>query len=177
MCAFGHMHIFLHKNVYLFEPPYTSKAYEKLNFPGKGHGNSLQYSCWKIPWTEEPGGLHSMGSQRIGHDWSHNTKIKHCAFKAVQCSVMIWPQQLSDVSQMFPYHMEEVRVLLCSHQWSYFHTWALESLLTQHTLQFSNLQNQHNILFQSVHFLYQWTFQLRSISLIIVSNLYCISEG
>ena len=68
MCAFGHLHMFLCKNIYLFEPPYTSKAYEKLNFPGKGHGNSLQYSCWKIPWTEEPGGLHSMGSQRIGHD-------------------------------------------------------------------------------------------------------------
>ena len=23
----------------------------------------------KIPWTEEPGGLQSMGSQRVGHDW------------------------------------------------------------------------------------------------------------
>ena len=25
--------------------------------------------AWKIPWTEEPGGLQSMGSQRVGHDW------------------------------------------------------------------------------------------------------------
>ena len=24
----------------------------------------------KIPWTEEPGGLQSMGSQRVGHDWT-----------------------------------------------------------------------------------------------------------
>ena len=24
--------------------------------------------AWRIPWTEEPGGLQSMGSQRIGHD-------------------------------------------------------------------------------------------------------------
>ena len=24
--------------------------------------------AWKIPWTEESGGLQSMGSQRIGHD-------------------------------------------------------------------------------------------------------------
>ena len=24
--------------------------------------------AWKIPWTEEPGRLHSMGSQRVGHD-------------------------------------------------------------------------------------------------------------
>ena len=24
---------------------------------------------WKIPWAEEPGGLQSMGSQRVKHDW------------------------------------------------------------------------------------------------------------
>ena len=24
--------------------------------------------AWKSPWTEEPGGLQSMGSQRVGHD-------------------------------------------------------------------------------------------------------------
>ena len=26
--------------------------------------------AWEIPWTEEPGRLQSMGSQRIGHDWA-----------------------------------------------------------------------------------------------------------
>ena len=26
--------------------------------------------AWKIPWTEEPGGLQSMGSQRVGHDFT-----------------------------------------------------------------------------------------------------------
>ena len=26
--------------------------------------------AWRIPWTEEPGGLQSMGSQRVGHGWS-----------------------------------------------------------------------------------------------------------
>ena len=25
--------------------------------------------AWGIPWTEEPGGLQSMGSQRVIHDW------------------------------------------------------------------------------------------------------------
>ena len=29
---------------------------------------------WRIPWTEEPGGLQSMGSQRVGHDWATNTR-------------------------------------------------------------------------------------------------------
>ena len=26
--------------------------------------------AWRIPWTEEPGGLQSMASLRVGHDWS-----------------------------------------------------------------------------------------------------------
>ena len=37
---------------------------------GEGNGNPLQYSCWKIPWMEEPSGLPSMGSHRVGHDES-----------------------------------------------------------------------------------------------------------
>ena len=27
--------------------------------------------AWRIPWTEEPGGLQSIGLQRVGHDWSN----------------------------------------------------------------------------------------------------------
>ena len=30
------------------------------------HSSTL---AWKIPWREEPGGLQSMGSLRVGHDW------------------------------------------------------------------------------------------------------------
>ena len=29
--------------------------------------------AWRIPWTEEPGGLQSMGSQRVGHDQATST--------------------------------------------------------------------------------------------------------
>ena len=36
--------------------------------PGGGHGNPRQYSCLENPWTEEPGGLKSMGSQRVGYN-------------------------------------------------------------------------------------------------------------
>ena len=34
------------------------------------HSSTL---AWRIPWTEEPGGLQSMGSQRVWHDWATNT--------------------------------------------------------------------------------------------------------
>ena len=37
-------------------------------FPGVGHGNPLQYLAWKTPWTEEPGQLQCIRSQRGGHD-------------------------------------------------------------------------------------------------------------
>ena len=33
--------------------------------------------AWRIPWMEEPGGLQSMGSQRVGHDWA--TSLTHSA--------------------------------------------------------------------------------------------------
>ena len=36
--------------------------------PGKGNGNPLQYSCLGNSMDGEPGGLQSMGSQRVGHN-------------------------------------------------------------------------------------------------------------
>ena len=36
--------------------------------PGKGNGNPLQSLARRIPWTEEPDGLQSMGSQRVRQD-------------------------------------------------------------------------------------------------------------
>ena len=30
---------------------------------------------WKIPWAEEPGGLQSLGSLRIGHDWATSLSL------------------------------------------------------------------------------------------------------
>ena len=36
------------------------------------HSSTL---AWKIPWTEEPGGLQSMESQRVGHDWATSLSL------------------------------------------------------------------------------------------------------
>ena len=35
---------------------------------GEGNGNPLSTLAFKIPWTEEPGGLQSMGLRRVGHN-------------------------------------------------------------------------------------------------------------
>ena len=41
---------------------------------GEGNGIPLQYS-WKIPWMEECGGLQSMGSLRVSHDWTTSLSL------------------------------------------------------------------------------------------------------
>ena len=57
---------------------------------------------WKIPWTEEPGRLQSMGSQRVRHDWV--TEHTHKTYNAAQClalyTVLQW-MKLSFPSLLF----------------------------------------------------------------------------
>ena len=36
--------------------------------PGGGNGNHSSILAWRIPWTEEHGGLESIGSQRVRYD-------------------------------------------------------------------------------------------------------------
>ena len=52
------------------------------------HSSSI---AWRIPWTKEPGGLQSMGSQRVGCNWATNTHADyldriHCSFNKNQHS-------------------------------------------------------------------------------------------
>ena len=54
--------------------------------------------AWRIPWTEEPRGLQSMGSQRIGHNWATKThffsprhfKLMNLAFLYVWEDAEVW---------------------------------------------------------------------------------------
>ena len=40
---------------------------------GEGMATHSSILAWSIPWTEEPGGLQSMGLWRVRHDWTTNT--------------------------------------------------------------------------------------------------------
>ena len=53
------------------------------------HSSTL---AWKIPWMEEPGGLQSVGSQRVRHDWATSLSVftfMHWRRKR-QPSVLAW---------------------------------------------------------------------------------------
>ena len=47
---------------------------------GEGIATHSSILVWKISWSEEPGGLQSMGSQRVGHDWVTNTHTQHILY-------------------------------------------------------------------------------------------------
>ena len=57
------------------------------------HSSTL---AWKIPWTEEPGGLQSMGSLRVGHDRATSLSLFTFHFHALEkemathSSVLAW---------------------------------------------------------------------------------------
>ena len=48
--------------------------------------------AWKIPWTEEPGGLQPLGSQRVRYDWG----CTHTQMMVINCDVLVnlWPPVL-----------------------------------------------------------------------------------
>ena len=85
---------------------WSGKAWGHQSQDAFGHSGSLQYlksnssivrrnsekamaphsstPAWKIPWMEEPGGLQSMGSLRVGHDWATSLSLftfMHCRRK------------------------------------------------------------------------------------------------
>ena len=65
-----------------------SLAWEDLLEKGMAtHSSTL---AWKIPWTEEPCKLQSMGSQRVGHDWA--TKHSTVQYTPVKWSEVKWSE-------------------------------------------------------------------------------------
>ena len=49
----------------------------------EGMATHLSILAWRIPWTEEPGGLQGIRSQRVGHNWallllSHFSRVQLC---------------------------------------------------------------------------------------------------
>ena len=47
----------------------------------KGMATHSSILAWEIPWTDEPGGLQSMGSQRVGHYLATEQQFKPKYFK------------------------------------------------------------------------------------------------
>ena len=49
------------------------RSLSKEDLLEKGMTAHSSIFAWRIPWAGQPSGLHSMGSQRVGHDWATDT--------------------------------------------------------------------------------------------------------
>ena len=59
----------------------------------KAMGPHTSTLAWKIPWTEEPGGLQSMGSRKVGHHWVTSlSRIGKGNGNPLQCSCLENPR-------------------------------------------------------------------------------------
>ena len=68
--------------------------------------------AWRIPWTEEPGGLQSMGSHRAGQDWSD--------WACMQLVCLLLPYNLFSWEILLKYKSDHV-TLMCKNLYYLFH--------------------------------------------------------
>ena len=61
--------------------------------------------AWKIPWTEEPDGLPSMGSHRVGHDWSDLAAAAACLLDNLLSKDSLYLGHTNIVPYIFLHHM------------------------------------------------------------------------
>ena len=64
--------------------------------------------AWKIPWTEEPGGLQSMRSLRVRHDWATSLSL---------FTFMHWRRNWQPIPVFFPGESQGRRSLVGCHLW------------------------------------------------------------
>ena len=58
--------------------------------------------AWRIPWTEEPGRLHSTGSQRVGHDFTFTQQASSKREGKLMALTIILPPGQHDTIRRFP---------------------------------------------------------------------------
>ena len=81
VCIYMYMHMCVHIHTYIWASLVTQMvknlpAMQEIRVQSLGQEDPLEKGmatqssilAWRIPWTEEPGGLQSMGSQRVGHN-------------------------------------------------------------------------------------------------------------
>ena len=92
----------------------------------------LSIPAWRIPWTEKPGGLQSIGVQRVGHDWSN---LAHNWLKIFSIART---QKQSEVAGTTCFQWQFLSIWWCSHFQIEFPSKSNYWLIT------SKIPNQHS---------------------------------
>ena len=75
MVQLSHPYMTIRKTIALTRQTFVGKVmsllFNTLLVKEKAMAPHSSTLAWKLPWTEEPGRLQSVGSRRVGHDWSN----------------------------------------------------------------------------------------------------------
>ena len=79
--------------------------------------------AWRIPWTEEPGGLKSMGSQRVRHSWATNTftfqvKLRPLGWVLIQYDWCLYKKQRFRHTERREEYMKREITMWRSRKWA-----------------------------------------------------------
>ena len=75
---------------------------------GEGNGTHSSTLPWRILWTEEPGGLQSMGSLRVWHNWATSLSL---------FTYMHWKRKRKPTPVFLPGEFQGPGSLVASHLW------------------------------------------------------------
>ena len=90
ICVYIYVCVYFHHfSAVLFRPEYEffGLVYFESAYPdlGEGNGNTHHIFAWRVPWTEEPGGLQSVGSQTVTRTFIDNVLHLCGMFQLIQC--------------------------------------------------------------------------------------------
>ena len=104
----------------------------------KGMATQSCILAWKIPWTEEPGGLQSMGFQRVRHNWAtehmltqthvcKTLKNFYCSWFTMLCYFLVYAKWISytHIHSFFSSVQSLIRVRLFAIPWTAAHQASL----------------------------------------------------
>ena len=109
------VHVSFQTMVFSRYMPYSGLL-DQRQFSSVFEGTSILFSmaphsstlAWKIPWTEEPGRLQSMGSLRVGHDWATSLSL---------FTFMHWRRKWQPTPVFLPGESQGQRSLVGCHLW------------------------------------------------------------
>ena len=111
--------------------------------------------AWRIPWTEEPGGLQSMRSQRVGHNWANNTGLVSMSIRDISGLKLLLKKSISRLfarqvcyQQLFP---SQSQSWLAARVWESMLEWILKVLFISARKYYPMFPGQHLLERRAIH--------------------------
>ena len=121
-------------------------------FPGGGLGNPLNILAWRIPGTEEPGGLQSIRLCRVGHNWNDLA----CTHNCILSLEVLLASTCNNLGQLFCSHVIDCKKIFIrfsrSFRWDYNNKKKCECMWQSLKIKFYARSSHRSLFSGNIHF-------------------------